>query len=532
DPSLTIAEEIKTRGRGLGLQAGQTPDGKRIWATTTYGGRVWDLASGKELVNYYLKFPSTSQKQGSRSPQALLLEARDEDTLVNRGYISQTRLSPLANLLVTRKNLHSDSNSKGRITVYDTMSQKPLWTKEGDTPGEEFAIIKFTEDEKHLILYVENQDSFLVLDSHTGKPVSEWKPDDKGNSNRIDTPAGFAFSSSNRDGQYSIAILSPNDGKLKGKIEGTRKAPEKRNGFSTSQPAQTEAEILLPDGWAWIGKGLLAITEDNLTIKLWDLNQPDFDPAAPHWSGKQFRDWPALHQYFIEVPPDTRSSGLSKLGFKAAIQKFENAATLLAEPGELYHAANQEYLGSLNFKPVDREGQKQIIISDNSGQHIAINEPLILETPQGLRCLLLQPDSPALDQYRIIDRTPLITGVTPLTLSPPNFVVKDVIFNNDNGQIPDNHRKFEFVTASRNKTTDFQISSTGQVATPLMADRSSGLSAAVISVPDGTAHLFKPDQITLLGFCSDDSKLAFVTSNGVSLHNAEDGALLQKVTYA
>ncbi|QEG16756.1 hypothetical protein GmarT_26230 [Gimesia maris] len=265
DPGLKIAEEIKQRGRSLSLATGQTDDGTRIWAVTRYGGRIWDAATGKELASYYLKFPARQTSQGSRSPQALGLEVRDENTLVNRGYIPSLLLSPQANLLVTRKNLHSDSKSKGRI---------------GD---------------------------------------------------------------------------------------------------------------------------------------------------------------------------------------------------------------------SLNLGP-----------------------------PQKLQRLVMQANSPALDTFRVSIQTPRFTGVSPLKYAPPNFIVPEIVFHNQNGQLlDDRHRIFDFETTVRGEIY-FAISSNGTMVAPLVADRSQGLFSALVSVPDGNSYLFKLRESTLPGFCADDTKNVFVSSNGVSLHHAQN----------
>ncbi len=534
DPSLKIEGEIKKRERSLGLATGQTGDGTRIWAVTRFGGRIWDAASGKELSSYYLKFPASQTPQGSRSPQALGLEVRDENTLVNRGYIPELRLSPQANLLVTRKSLHTDSKSKGRVTVYDTSTKKVLWTHEAETPGEDFLIVGFTADEQNLIVQKLKQDALLVFNSRTGKPVTEIKPEAKFEIKETQarfTPAGLFLASRDYDDNYALAVWSTTDWKQQGRIEGQKKQPKKRNGFSLQQPEPTDAERLLPEGWGRICPNVLATTEDNKTLNIWDLNQPRFDPSAGKWTGAQIRDWPGVNTYLIEVPPGHSGNGLARLGFVPVIQTFDKEATLLAETGDLYRADNHQYLSHLNLKSAPSNAAEKITISDNSGQHIPIDASLVLGPPQKLQRLMMQASSPTLDAYRVSVQIPRFTGVAPLKFAPPNFIIPEIVFDNQNGQLlEDRHRIFDFVSTVRGEI-NFAISSNGTIVAPLMADGSQGLFSALVSVPDGNSHLFKLQESAFPMFCADATKIAFFSSNGVSLHHAQNGALDQKVAY-
>tara|TARA_R110002111_G_scaffold7432_1_gene29616 strand:- start:5623 stop:8802 length:3180 start_codon:yes stop_codon:yes gene_type:complete len=534
DPSLKIDEEIKKRGRSLDLATGQTGDGKRIWAVTRFGGRIWDAASGKELASYYLKFPVSQTPQGSRSPQALGLEVRDKNTLVNRGYIPSLLLSPQANLLVTSKSLHSDSKSKGRISIYDTAAKKVLWTHEAETPGEDFSIVGFTADEQNLIVRKLKQNSLLVFNSRTGKPVTEIKPEAKFEIKATQarfTPAGLVLASTDYNDNYALEVWSTTDWKQQGRIEGQKKKPEKRNGFSLKQPEPTDAELLLPEGWGWICKDVLATTEDNKTLNIWDLNQPRFDPSAGKWTGSQIREWPGSNTYLIEVPPNHRGNALARLGLIPVTRTFDQGATLLAETGDLYQGDNHQYLSNMNLNSVPSNAAEKITISDHSGQHIPIDASLILGPPQKLQRLVMQASSPALETYRVSVQPPRLTGVAPLKFAPPNFIIPEIVFDNQNNQLlEDRHRIFDFVATVRGEI-DFAISSNGTIVAPLMADGSQGLFSALVSVPDGNSHLFKLQESTFPGFSADATKIAFLSSNGVSLHHAQNGALEQKVTY-
>ncbi|MCA9013778.1 MAG: WD40 repeat domain-containing protein [Planctomycetaceae bacterium] len=530
DPSLKIADEIKNRG--LGLATGQTGDGKRIWAKTRYGGRIWDAVSGKELSSYYLKFPASQNPQGPRSPQALKLEVRDENTLVNRGYMPELRLSPQANLLVSRKNLHSDSDSKGRITTYDTAAKKAIWTHEAETPGEDFLIVGFTPDEQNLIVRKKKQKSLLVLNSRSGKPVTKIKPEAKFEIQSTQahfTPAGLVLASTDYDDNYALEVWSTTVWKQQGRIEGQKLKPEKRNSFSLQQPEPTEAEILLPKGWGWICPNVLATTEDNKTLNIWDLNQPRFDPSAGKWTGSQIREWPGFNNYLIEVPPDSKGNALARLGLVPVTRTFDKGATLLAKSGDLYRADNHQYLSSLNLKSAPSNATEKITISDNSGQHIRIDASLVLEPPLELKRLIFQASTPALDAYRVSVQTRRLTGVTPLKFAPPNYTVA---FENQNGHDSLVYKKEFRLGYLDNKyfrgEIDFAISSNGTIVAPLIIG---GSGAALVSIPDGNSYLFELQDPMLPGFCADGTKIAFFSNGGVSLHNAQNGALEQKVAY-